>query len=211
VVEKKKRPKSRPKPVPHPSTGGVSVFTAARVGQFLAHVREGLWRETAAPMAGIGDRTLRRWVAKGREEIERADKLASTQRTEKIPTLGRFGSFVVELLAAEAAAEAQALGIVLEIQRGRGPDIEHPDGTITPGPLLDPAASLKAATWWLERRNNLRYGRGSQRTDLMRGTAGGSDDEGLETEDVGAFVLGALQRALDVQRRADERAASAAD
>ena len=169
-----------------------------------------MWRETAAPLSGIGDRTLRRWAAKGRDEIEKADKSAAAARTETIPKLGRYGQFLVDLLAAEAEVEASAIGVVLEIANSRAPDIVNEDGTTTRGEFLDPSASLRAATWFLERRNNLRYGRGSQRTDLTRVNVGG-DDDGLESEDVGAFVLAALSRALSVEQLATKRAADAED
>jgi len=207
---KKATAAARPSKKTSPNPTGGTAFTASRVGQLLAHVRQGMWRETAAPLSGIGDRTLRRWAAKGRDEIEKADKSAAAARTETIPKLGRYGQFLVDLLAAEAEVEASAIGVVLEIANSREPDVENEDGTTTRGGFLDPSASLRAATWFLERRNNLRYGRGSQRTDLTRVNVGG-DDDGLESEDVGAFVLAALSRALSVEQLATKRAADAED
>lgn len=114
----------------------------------LAHLRDGLFRENACALVGIHADTLKAWMRRGREEIDAAQHhLELTGRRRK---LGRYGDLVVSVLAAEARTEAKLVGVVTRIATA---------GT-------DERAQLAAATWYLERKRNLVYGRGALRVDL---------------------------------------------
>lgn len=185
-------PTRKPKPPTKPAAFGTvrkSKLTAPIAAQILAAIRfAGCWRDTAAARSGVSPYTLDDWIAKGKRQIAEADAALAVTRT--LPKLGVYADFYVNLLAAEADLEAEMVGVVLEIARHRGPPTVDEHGNTIPGPLLDPSSALKAATWYLSRKDNLRFGSGSQRTDLFRG--GKPDEDG--NVDAGEGVIDALNR-----------------
>lgn len=175
---------------PNSKRGRATAFDVATVGQLLSHIRNGgVFRTTAATLVGLWPRTVQTWMEKGHKEIAAAE--TELQRTGKIPELGKFAHFVLDVLAAEAEVEAEVLGVVLKIARAGANE----------------ATKLEAATWYLSRLSNTKYGSGSQRTDVRR--PGDIDDE--EPADASAFVMDQLRkfkRALDL---AAERGADGSD
>lgn len=127
-----------------------SKFTPSIRERILEHVRGGLFRMNAAELVGVGERTLQRWCEKGREEIDELDK-GERKR------LGAYGTFLVRLLCAEAEVEAQLVGVVHTLANYS----------------IDPALRFKAAAWYLERKANLRYGRGALRVEHVHGEGTG--------------------------------------
>lgn len=152
--------------------GTRSDLTVMNAGKVLAHIRNGLFRYNAAQLIGISSRTIDGWVAKGNKAILAAE--ADLERTGVMPKVNRYGQFVIDLLAAEAEREMKLVGVVWK---------EAIYGT-------DPGSRVRAAIWLLERTNNLRYGSGSQRTDIRRP---GEGDEG-EVDDAAPFVIDALKK-----------------
>jgi len=118
-----------------------SLFTTERRTAIIAHIREGAQRYCAAERVGIGERTIRRWTAKGRDNIDSHDRDGME--------VDAYGEFYVALLEAESTYNAKLLGIV------------------TSAALTD--KDVKAAQWLLERRQAKRYGSralvGIERTD----------------------------------------------
>lgn len=142
----KKAPRGRPM---------VSTFTKEREAVILDALRKGLFRYNAAAIAGVSERTMKRWVARGRDNLseieawEDAAESAETDETDgedlgECPEINKFGRFVIAVSIAEAAAEAESL---LTIQNAGIKD-------------------WRAAAWYLERKYNKRYGSGALRTDL---------------------------------------------
>lgn len=169
------------------ATPRISAFTAERVGKFLKHIRQGgVWRETAATLVGLRGDTIEHWMRKGREQLAKAD--TEIERTGRMPKLGKYADFVVAVLAAEAELEMEIVGVVLKVARGQD---EH--------------ARLKAAIWYLERKNNMRYGRGSQRTDLPHA----GDGQDGEPVDSSGFVMEQLARFKRLLDTAEARSAEA--
>lgn len=153
-----------------------SKFTAARAAQVVAHVRGGLFRYVAAELVGVSERTLDNWTAKGKDNLLAIDREADDPDHEGPRTrVDRFGRFLGDMLAAEAEAEARVLGVVHELATD----------------CSDPAVKLRAATWYLERKKALRYGRAALRVDIGTGAPG-------DGEDVIDVVLGKLSQ---IERR----------
>lgn len=145
-----------------------SKFTAEIRARIVTHVRGGCFRQNAAELVGVGERTLERWVHKGREEIE------DVENGER-KRIGAYGTFLVELLCAEAEVESQLVGTVHMLALHS----------------IDPALRLKACTWYLERKKNLRYGRGALRVELAPG----------ESADEASTVDALLDRLSQIERR----------
>lgn len=187
-----------------------STMTPEIVERILANIRRyGCFREVAAGMAGVRKDQLARWLKNGRAELDKA--AVKAEQTRRLPKLGRFAQFVVALEQVEDEVEGKAVGVLAEIASARGPDlIDETTGQPIPGsgPLLYPDAAFRSATWWLSRKNNLRYGSGSQRTDLVRG----GKAEGDDTEaDAGAYVLDKLAQFVALKVTANERADSSGE
>lgn len=187
------------------SKGRPTLMTAATVDKVLGHLRDGLFRDTTEALCGLGRGTLESWIARGRKDLEKAE--AALQLRGEMPTnLSKWAKFVLAVEAAEAHSEAEDWGTVNEVQRARGPSPgldEH--GRPIPGPLLHPALALDAAKYKRSRKNNLRYGAGSQRTDITR--AGGEGESG-SGEDDAATVMEILDRRIEkkmVERDSGER------
>ncbi len=108
----------------------------------MAALEDGRYRYNAANLAGIGERTLKEWIARGRAEVD-AQELAELHGQKTVKAIGPFGEFYLEVALAEAKAEDEALGVIVSI-------------------ALDPKAEgrdrLKAAMWYLERKHPRRYG-----------------------------------------------------
>ena len=149
-------------------------LTAAVIETILAHLRDGLFREPAFQLCGLHPDTVKKWMRRGREEIDEAeDALGKTGRRAK---LGKHGQFVIDVLAAEARIEAKMLGVVTRVALS---------GT-------DERAQLQAATWYLERKRNLVYGRGALRVDLN--PAGADDYDGSGEAQDASEILASLAR-----------------
>lgn len=164
--------------------GRPSKIDPALVEKFLAHIREGgLWRDDAARLVGLGTDVIDGWLRKGRKNIEAAK--AAHRSDDSLPELDKYGKFVMRLEAAESELQGEMLGVVVEIAR-----------------TADAETRLRAATWYLSRKNNRRYGSGSQRDDLIRNR----EDDNDTDEDVGAFVMDALGRWTELELLAETNA-----
>lgn len=162
-----------PNPLREPGRRGPpSTLTVLNAGRMIAHIRNGLWRYNAAALIGVSDRTVEGWVAKGNKELLEAE--AALERTGVKPKPKRYAQFVTELLAAEAEVEGNLVS-------GMYRDAMYS----TDGPTR-----VAARRWLLERRNNLRYGSGSQRTDIRR-PGDGNDDV---VDDAAPFVIDSLRK-----------------
>lgn len=185
---------AKPLPGEARKRGRPCMMTAVTVAKFLAHIRDGVWRDDAEALVGLGRDVVDSWLKRGRREIAKRDE--SMQRDGTMPKLGKWGNFVIAVENAEASMIAECWGTLTEIRRARGPSPGlDADGNLIPGPLLHPEVASKNAMWQLTRKNNLRFGQGSQRTDLVRGGASGSGD-GSDDDDVAA-VMEALDRRIE--------------
>lgn len=148
-------------------------LTAQVAESLLAHLRDGLFREPACQLVGIHPDTLKTWMRLGRDELDDAEH--QLEQTGQRPRLGRYGQLVIDVLAAEARLEAKLLGVITRIATSGS----------------DERAQLAAATWYLERKRNLVYGRGALRVDLHQHEG---DWDGGTAERDEAEVLASLQR-----------------
>lgn len=203
----KRTEKAQPAPVPKGekrATGRPCLMTAQTVGRLFAGLRQGLWRDDAAALAGLGVDTLDSWIARGRAEIQKADIVL--QSTGAMPRYTKWANFVTDLVVVEVQLRAKLLGIMFEIADTRAPSTENDEnGDPIPGVLMYPDAAFRCITWYLSRKDNKRYGSGSQRTDLIRG--GSADD--LDGIDPGQFVLEQIARALALKKHAADQAGDA--
>lgn len=145
-----------------------SKYTRAIHEQIIAHLRTGLFRENAAALVGVHPDTIGNWCRRGRQEL--ADVEERQEAGDTSARVGRFGRFLVDVLAVEAQVEAQLVGVVLKIAA---------EGT-------SEDAKLRACDWYLARRHNLRYGRGALRVDIARGD---SDEYDGTTEEADSLEL----------------------
>lgn len=183
-----------------------STMTPELVEKILANIRRyGCFREVAAGIAGVRKDQLARWLKNGRAELDAA--AVKAEQTRRLPKLGRFAQFVLMLEQVEDEVEGKAVGVLKELREAREPDlIDEKTGLPIPdsGKLLYPDVAMRAATWWLSRKNNLKYGSGSQRTDITR--TGDQDDDTVA--DPGKFVLDSLAKFVKLQATVDERSSS---
>ncbi len=153
---------------------GNTKFTAVRAGKIVEHARSGLFRYLCAELEGIGQRTMEEWVAKGRDNLDAIQaELDDPEHTGPRTRQDKWGAWLLGLLAAEAQAEREILGVVHKLARA----------------CRDPAVKLRAAQWYLERKNNLRYGRGA-----LRVTVGDDSGETQDVTDVVMTRLGQIQK-----------------
>lgn len=111
-----------------------SLFTSERRSKIVGAVRGGVFRFEAAEQAGVSERTLVRWMARGRESLEAFDR-------EEVDELDDYANFVLDVLQAEAESNGE---IVKEIRKAsKGGD-------------------WRAGAWLLERRNPRRFGSASR-------------------------------------------------
>lgn len=96
--------------------------------------RIGLFRYLAAEIAGVSERTVKRWIDRGRRQWTEAEaRLAEDPEAEFV--LDEFGEWYGDVIAAEAQAEQARVNTILAAS------------------LTDP----KWAEWWLRRKKNKRY------------------------------------------------------
>lgn len=135
-------------------------LTPTTAAQICEHVRSGLFRYNAAALIGVSARTLERWAALGRENLDERERAEQLDDGAELPPLNRFGRFLVALESAEAEAEAQVLGVVHRLATS----------------CKDPQTRLRAATWYLERKAPALYGRAAMRVNLGIGDSGNPDE-----------------------------------
>jgi hypothetical protein len=172
--------------------GRPCLMTAATVARFLAYLRDGVWRDDAEALCGLGKGTVDSWLARGRREIEKRD--VALQLDGDMPKLSKWGNFVTAVANAEASMIHECWGTLTEIRRMRGPSTVDPEGNTIPGPILHPEVASKNAIWQLTRKDNLRFGQGSQRTDITR--PGGAGGDGADEDDAAA-VMELLDRRIE--------------
>ena len=137
----KRKAKAKAKARPSRARPLRSKFTAPRRKAILASLELGAFRYAAAAAAGLGERTLKEWISRGRREVDEAELAELEDRA--IPGLTPWGKFYLEVGQAEAVAESTALAVVT--------------GAMVGGEVRD---QLKAATWYLERKHPRRWGSG---------------------------------------------------
>lgn len=147
-----------------PRFGRKTLLTPKTAALIEKHLRAGLWRHNAAQLVGISPRSIEGWMARGRAELE--DAMQEAEETGRLPALGRYGQFAAMVYAVEAETEQQMVGVVIECAKQKD----------------DPALRFKAATWWLERKRNMVYGKGALRVDLHQDQS--EDDGGDDVEEV---------------------------
>lgn len=152
-------------------------FTAARAARIVEHVRSGLFRYNGAELEGISVKTMEGWVSRGKDNLDQLEREIDDPPEGPRARIDAYGRFVASLMAAEAQAEQGVVGVIHQMATD----------------CVDPAVRLRAATWYLERKNNLRYGRGALRVDLAAGE-GGED----EADNAVVVVLGRLSQ---IERR----------
>lgn len=113
----------------------------------------GNFREAACKRAGITDRTLRRWLEKGRQELEAAEADLGPDDDLDVRALGPYARFLKRVEKTEADVEN---GLVRSL-------------------VFDNEARPEDKRWFLERRHPKRYGKGAMRVELS-----GSDGKPLE-------------------------------
>jgi transposase len=127
-----------------PPTGRPTKLTDEVAREVAKHIRQGLPRDTAGELVGIGTRTFYRWMAVGK-------KAAS----------GRYRQFWREVKTAEAAAVAVHAATIRKAALGwTEKTIKEriaPDGTKTVETTSRRVFDWTAAAWWLERRNPEQY------------------------------------------------------
>lgn len=104
-----------------------------RVDNLLRNIRLGAYMDAAAEHAGIGERTLYRWLEKGRTEAEHVD-----QGHEPNPDEAVYLHFWQEVQKARAEAEVRHVANITTAAN---------NGT------------WQASAWWLERTRPEKYGR----------------------------------------------------
>lgn len=119
-----------------------SKFNERNRDLILENIAAGAWRNQAAAIAGVGERTLKRWTSRGRENLTAVEAFELGETDEQVE-LDDYGLFTAKLLQAEENAENKLLIKVINLA---GDD------------NVPPRDRLKAATWLLERRNRRRYG-----------------------------------------------------
>ncbi len=110
----------------------------------------GNFREAACKRAGITDRTLRRWLAEGRKELEAAEADVGPDDDLDESKLGPYAVFLRKVEKTEANVES---GLVRSL-------------------VFDEDARPEDKRWFLERRHPKRYGKGAMRVELT-GREGG--------------------------------------
>lgn len=174
-------------------TGRPCLMTALTVARFLDYVRDGMVIQHAEALCGLGTDTVGGWLERGRRDIEKRD--LQLQTDGKMPKLSKWGNFAIAFANARASAQAECWGTLNEIRRTRGPSPGmDAAGKVIPGPILHPEVASSNAKWQLSRMDNMLFGAGSQRTDILKPGAGGPEGGG---EDDAAIVMEILDRRLD--------------
>ena len=121
--------------MPAPRGRGRAKWGAAVRRVILRALRDGAKHYHAAELAGVDERTLKRWLAAGRANIEAVDLHDAGEGPEA--ELDDFGEFYLAVAEVRGRADQPAVRcIVRAIERG----------------------DVKAAQWWLERRRPAEYG-----------------------------------------------------
>lgn len=167
TAKKASKPRKRP-PV------GVSKWNAQTRAKIIAALKRGVFRYNAAAIARVGESTLRRWLAVGREELEAIEQWAELhdagtlpEGDEGEPALTAWGEFALAVAEAEGTAEADMLRLIKKHAKGE----------------------WRAAAWILERKNPKRYGSAATREDTP-------DEDGWledETLDMESMILEAVE------------------
>ena len=116
----------------------------------VAWLALGNFREAACKRAGITDRTLRRWLEKGRQELEAAEADVGPDDDLDASKLGPYARFLRRVEETEANVEN---GLVQSL-------------------VFDPEARPEDKRWFLERRHPKRYGKGAMRLELTGDNGG---------------------------------------
>lgn len=113
--------------------------------------RQNVPRKYAAAGVGVGERTLQRWVRRGRDNLEAIDAAIDAE-LEVLPELDEYGAFLIDLERAEARGRAELFGHVLR----QAPTDWH------------------AAAWALPRLDNVQFGNLQRLEGIVR------DEDGEE-------------------------------
>lgn len=133
---------------------------------WLAH---GNFREAACKRAGISDRTLRKWMDRGRRELEDLEKDLAPDDDLDMSQLSPHAKFMLRVEEAEANVEH---GLVKSL-------------------VFDEDARPEDKRWFLERRWNKRYGKNA-RVELT-----GKDGGPVEVADARQTLLSRLSSIAD--------------
>jgi hypothetical protein len=109
IRRKKPQKKAPPKPAPAPEQPKRikhkrATFCPETCATILRWLSLGNFRESACARARVDDSTLRRWLERGAEELE---------KTPDDLELGDYAQFYVDVIEAEATAEHAMTGLVL--------------------------------------------------------------------------------------------------
>src|SRR5690606_12532178 len=129
-----------------------SVFTEQARIEIKAHLQNGLPRYYACAQAGIAERTLRKWMRKGEENLEEIDVAIAEGRDP--PELSPWGEFARDVLRIEAEARS------MDVQFIRNAD------------------DWRARAWYLERMDHRRWNAPNKHQMMAEGEDGEPVDAG---------------------------------
>lgn len=138
-----------------------TVMTPETVQTVLDALKAGLGIDTAAQYAGIGQRTVKDWLAKGRAALEAADMNDAPIPIEDL----HYADFSKEVDTARAQAIARNITAIQQAA----------------------ARDWRAAAWWLERVHADQFAARDTRTVELTGADGGPIDMHSEHVVIGAI------------------------
>lgn len=126
-------------------------FTNEVRASIIGKVRKGMPRKYAAEASGISDRTIQRWIAKGRDnlrELDEAQQAMDEGATSESASLNSYGEFVLDVVEAEAEIRGEQITKILE------------------------ADDWRASSWYLERTDNRNFGSYAKSEQVVTGEDG---------------------------------------
>jgi hypothetical protein len=170
--KRKKAPAARRMPKAPPINPRGLKFGPAVRGSVLEALGLGATQKLAAELAGIDPRTLKSWLARGRENLGLIAEWEAAGEVGPMPELDRFGRFALEVGQARAKADMKLVGHVTEAAE---------------------AGEWRAALALLARRRPAEFG------DHLAVTPATIDDDG-QRQDVTAELLNKLTLAAQRMR-----------
>lgn len=126
-------------------------FTSEIAEAIVGHLEGGDTRKIAAGRVGIGERTLQRWIARGRDNLEMVDASADDELGNPVE-VDAYGAFLQRVISAESTKRSEILSKI--------------DKQV--------ADDWRAGAWLLERVDGREFGRGLKVEGIVR------DEDGEE-------------------------------
>lgn len=145
-----------------------SVMTPEVLETVLTAVQTGLGIKTAAEYAGIGERTVKDWLAKGRAAIE-----ASEDNDAPVPEEDRaYADFAREVDRKRATAIARNITNI-QSAGARGAPVMDRQGRVVRDEedrIVFHSGDWRASAWWLERMYPAEFGQRVELSGELNGT-----------------------------------------